>query len=76
MRDTLELIIKQIVENVDAVSVTENLEGSSINYTVKVDTKDVGRVIGKDGKIAKAIRVLLRSIANKEKKRIKIEFVD
>ena len=56
MKDILEVIIKNLVENVDEVSITEKAEAKSICYEVKVAKSDMGKVIGKQGKMAKAIR--------------------
>lgn len=76
MKEVLELIIKNLVENKDEVSISENIEKDTIVFTVKVNTGDMGRVIGKEGKIAKAIRVLMKSLANAERKRVSVQFVD
>lgn len=76
MKDILESIILNIVDDRDAVSISEKIDGENIVYTVKVANNDMGRVIGKQGKIAKAIRTLMKSLGAKEKKKITIEFVD
>ena len=75
MKEILESIILNIVDDRDAVSISEKIDGENIVYSVKVANNDMGRVIGKQGKIAKAIRILMKSLAAKEKK-ITIEFVD
>ncbi len=76
MKDILESIIFNIVDDRDAVSISEKIDGENIVYSVKVANNDMGRVIGKQGKIAKAIRTLMKSLGAKEKKKITIEFVD
>ncbi len=76
MKDILESIILNIVDDRDAVSISEKIDGENIVYSVKVANNDMGRVIGKQGKIAKAIRTLMKSLGAKEKKKITIEFVD
>lgn len=76
MKDILESIILNIVDDRDAVSISEKIDGENIVYFVKVANNDMGRVIGKQGKIAKAIRTLMKSLGAKEKKKITIEFVD
>lgn len=76
MKDILESIILNIVDDRDAVSISEKIDGENIVYTVKVANNDMGRVIGKQGKIAKAIRTLMKSLGAKEKKKITIEFVE
>ena len=76
MKQILETIILNIVNNKDAVSINEKVDGSNIVYEVKVEANDMGRVIGKQGRVAKAIRNLMKSLGAKEKKRITIEFID
>ena len=75
MKDVLETVIKNLVEDTTAVSINE-LEGEkSIVFEVKVADEDMGKVIGKQGRVAKAIRTLLKAVAAKEQKRVTIEFI-
>ena len=76
MKDILEVIIKNLVDNVDEVTITEKVEEKSICYEVKVAKEDMGKVIGKQGKMAKAIRSIVKAIAVKEHKKVNVEFVD
>lgn len=76
MKQTLETIIKNIVENQDAVSIEESQENERIILKVKVASEDMGRVIGKQGKIANSIRTVIKALAAKEKKKVTIEFQD
>ena len=76
MKDILEVVIKNLVDNPDEVSINEVTEAKSICYEVKVAKNDMGKVIGKQGKMAKAIRTLIKSIAGKEHKKVNIEFLD
>ena len=76
MKDVLELVIKNLVENQDEVSINEKNDGKIILYEVKVAGSDMGKVIGKQGKMAKAIRTLMKSVAGKEHKKVNIEFLD
>ena len=77
MKDILETIIKHLVENQDAIEINEASSDNDITtYKVKVASEDMGRVIGKQGKTAKSIRTVMKSIAAKDKKRINIEFLD
>ena len=76
MKDVLELVIRNLVENQDEVSINEKEVGKTICYEVWVAEKDMGKVIGKQGKMAKAIRTLIKSIAGKEHKKVNIEFLD
>jgi len=76
MKEVLELIIKNLVENKEEVSISENQENGILVFTVKVNSKDMGRVIGKEGKIANAIRTLMKSLASAERKKVSVKFVD
>ncbi len=75
MKQILETIIKNIVENQEAVSIVEKEETEKIIYEVKVDNKDMGRIIGKQGKVANSIRTLMKSLA-KDKRKVIVEFLD
>lgn len=75
MKDLLEVIIKGLVDNKEVVSIDEKITNDTITYQVKVDSNDMGQVIGKQGKMAKSIRTVMKSVASKEHKRINIEFI-
>ena len=76
MKDILEVIIKNLVDNQEDVSITEKEETKAITFEVKVNKADMGKVIGKQGKMAKAIRSIMKAIAVKEHKKVNIEFLD
>lgn len=76
MKEVLELIIKNLVENKEEVSISENQENGILIFTVKVNSKDMGRVIGKEGKIANAIRTLMKSLGSAEKQKVSVHFID
>ncbi len=76
MKDILEVIIKNLVDQPDVVQKTEKNEEKAICYEVKVAKEDMGKVIGKQGKMAKAIRSIVKAIATKEHKRVNVEFLD
>ncbi len=76
MKENLELIIKSLVKNKEEVTISEEINNNFVQYTVKVKSEDMGRVIGKEGKVAKAIRTLMKSLANAEKKVVSVKFVD
>ena len=76
MKETLELIINSLVNDEEAVSINEIDGEKSVIFEVKVAENDMGKVIGKEGRIAKAIRTIMKSLAEKEEKRITIEFID
>lgn len=76
MKETLELIINSLVNDKEAVSINEIDGEKSVIFEVKVAENDMGKVIGKEGRIAKVIRTIMKSLAAKEEKRITIEFID
>ena len=76
MRQILETIIKSIVENEEAVSINEKEEADKIIFEVKVEESDMGRVIGRQGKVANSIRTLMRALGSRDKKKVSIEFLD
>jgi predicted RNA-binding protein YlqC (UPF0109 family) len=75
MKDLVEYIAKSLVDEPSAVEVTEISSSSSIVLELRVAPDDMGRVIGKSGRVANAIRVLLRVLAAKEGKRITLEIM-
>ncbi len=75
MKEILQGIIENLVENKEEISINEKNEGSSIVFEVKVAEKDMGKVIGRQGKMAKAIRTIMKAVAIKENKKIQIEFI-
>ena len=76
MKEVLETIIKNLVDDKDALVINEKEEESTIVYEVKVADADMGKVIGKQGKIAKSIRTVIKSIAGKDHKKVNIEFLE
>jgi len=76
MKEILKVIIENLVEDKDSVSIEETTENGEIKFEVKVADKDMGKVIGKKGKIAQSIRTVMKAVAGKENKKINIEFID
>lgn len=75
MKDVLESIILTLVDNKEAVSINEVTGDRNIVFEVKVAEEDMGRIIGKQGKIANSIRTIMKAVATKEQKRVSIEFI-
>ena len=75
MQELLITIVKGLVENPDAVSVTvdEADDRGVVVYHLHVAEDDMGRVIGKQGRIAKAIRTVMRATANRSDSKISVE---
>ena len=76
MKEILEVVIKNLVDNKEEVSITEKSDAKSVSYEVKVAKEDIGKVIGRQGKMAKAIRSIMKAIATKEHKKVNVEFLD
>ena len=76
MKEILEVIIKNLVDNPEEVSINETTNAKSVCYEVKVAKEDMGKVIGKQGRMAKAIRSVIKAISVKEHKKVQVEFLD
>ena len=76
MKEILELVIKNLVDKQDQVSIVEKSDEKTVSYEVKVAKEDVGKVIGKQGKMARSIRSVMKAIATKEHKKVNVEFLD
>lgn len=75
MKEVLELLVTNLVEDKSAVKVNQVDGEKSIIFEVRVAETDMGKVIGRQGKIAKSIRTVMKALAAKENKRITIEFI-
>ena len=73
LKETLCGIAKAIVDNPDAVQVEESVEGKKVNLTLRVAEDDMGMVIGKQGRIAKAIRTVMRAAASADNRDVNVE---
>lgn len=76
MKELLLYIAKSLVESPDQVSVTERQEDDKTVFELRVAPPDMGKVIGRHGKIAKEIRTLMRSVAQRENKHISVDIID
>ena len=76
MKEIIETIILNLVDNKDAVQVNEVQGEKSIVFEVKVANEDMGKVIGKQGRLAKSIRTVVKSIGAREHKKVSVEFID
>jgi uncharacterized protein len=75
MKELVEIIAKSLVDNPDMVQVKEVAGEQSIILELKVAPDDMGKVIGKQGRIAKAIRTVVKAAAIKENKRVVVEII-
>ena len=75
MKETLETIIKSLVEFPEQVTITEASAEKTVVFEVKVAQSDMGKIIGREGKIASAIRTVTKALAAKEQKKVSVEFI-
>lgn len=75
MKELVEVIAKALVENPDEVVVTQKEEGKNITVELHVASSDMGKVIGKQGRIAKAIRSVVKAASSKDNKRVDVEII-
>lgn len=75
MKELIEVLAKSLVDNPDQVFVAEKIDGEVIFLELKVADSDMGKVIGKRGRIAKALRTVLKAAANKDRKKAMLEIV-
>ena len=75
MKELVEVVAKALVDNPDEVVVTEKKEGRTIIVELHVAASDMGKVIGKQGRIAKAIRTVVKAASSKDNTRVEGEIV-
>lgn len=76
MKDLISFIVAKLVDQPDAVEITEREEGDMIIIELRVAKEDLGKVIGKQGRTAKAMRSLLSAAAGKLEKRSRLEILE
>jgi len=76
LRELIDLIIKGMVDNPDKVEINEIIGERSSIFEVRVDSDDIGKVIGRQGRNIKSIRTIVNAAAQKNDKRVIIEIVD
>ncbi len=75
MKEILETIVKNLVDNQEAIDIKEVEGEKTIIFEVKVAEEDMGKIIGRQGKIAQSIRTVMKAVANKNDKKITVEFI-
>ena len=75
-RDFVVYVVKQIVDNPDEVEAERKVDEMGVLIELKVAKDDMGKIIGKDGQTAKAIRILLRIIGSKNNARVNLKIVE
>ncbi len=77
MHDFVDYLVRKLVDKPDSVQLTqEEKEANKVVFQLKVDPEDVGKVIGRKGRTANAIRTLLGAVAAREGKRAILEIID
>ncbi|HIY32887.1 KH domain-containing protein [Evtepia sp.] len=76
MKDLLTYIAQNLVEHPQAVDVQETETDGTVVLELRVDPSDMGKVIGRQGRIAKEIRTLMRSVAQRQGKKVSVEIMD
>ena len=75
MKDLVEVIAKALVDNPDEVTVTEKFSGKNLTVELHVAPSDMGKVIGKQGRIAKAIRTVVKAAALEDNKKVDVDII-
>ena len=75
MKELVEVIAKNLVDHPEEVGVTEKEEGKHVTVELHVAASDMGKVIGKQGRIAKAIRAVVKAASSKDNKKVDVEIV-
>lgn len=76
MKELIEYIARSLVDHPDQVQVEQKVSGGKVNLELHVAKEDMGRVIGKSGKVASAIRILLRVAAASEGKQANLDVIE
>lgn len=75
MKELVEVIAKALVDNPDEVVVTETVKDKATIIELKVAKSDIGKVIGRQGRIAKSIRLVVKAAATKEDKKVIVDIM-
>lgn len=76
MKELLLYVAKQLVDHPEAVTVTEREDGDNTVLELRVAPDDMGKVIGRQGRIAKEIRTVVKSVAQRDGKRVTVDIID
>lgn len=76
MKELLTYMIQNLVDHPDEVSVTEREAGGETVYEVRVADGDMGKVIGRQGRIIKEVRVLMKAVAQRKGKKVSVDVLD
>ncbi|MGI5935735.1 MAG: KH domain-containing protein [Oscillospiraceae bacterium] len=76
MKELLTYIVQNLVDKPDEISVTEREGDGETVFEVRVADEDMGKVIGRNGRIVKEIRILMKAVAQRKGKKVSVEIVD
>ena len=76
MKELLLYVAKQLVDHPEAVTVTEREDAGATVLELRVAPEDMGKVIGRQGRIAKEIRTIVKTVAQRDGKRVTVDIVD
>ena len=76
MKELLPYVAKQLVDHPDAVSVTQREDADATVLELRVAPEDMGKVIGRQGRIAKEIRTVVKAVAQRDGKRVTVDILD
>ena len=75
MKELVEILARVLVDNPDAVRVTESGDSHSTVVELRVDPQDMGKVIGRQGRVVKAIRTLVKAAGTRQGKKVSVEVI-
>ena len=76
MKDLLMYILTNLVDNPDEIQITERETANETVFEVRVAEGDMGKVIGRQGRVVKEIRILMRSVAQRQNRRVSVDIMD
>lgn len=76
MKDVLLAIVKALVDNPDDVEISENDDNGFVTLSIKVNSEDMGKVIGKEGKVIRSVRNVMKIPAMKQGKKVQISLAE
>ena len=76
MKELLTYLIQNLVDHPEEVTVTERASGSETVFEVRVADGDMGKVIGRQGRIIKEVRILMKAVAQRKGKKVSVEVLD
>lgn len=75
-RDFVEYVVRQLVDEPEKIEITRTIDEMGVLITLKVSKDDMGKIIGKSGQTAKALRILLRVVGAKNKARVNLKIME